>query len=187
MQPQTLLISVIALTTAVYPFFVYFGLSRLGPSILALILFAVILARFLLLGQHRRRPQLPQLLLVGGLCLLAAWFQSETLLRYYPVLMNLGFALFFWFSLHTEKPLIERFASVFIEDISVHAKRYMRGLTMIWAMLLLLNSVISLYTACCVSIQQWALYNGAIVYLVFGIFALCEFIYRQHYKKRFEN
>lgn len=184
MRPKTILIGAIAVATAVYPFIVYFGLDRFGTAALALILFAALLVRLLLLGKHERRAQFVQLLLVGSLCLLAAWFQSETLLRYYPVLMNFGFAAFFWFSLSSDQSLIERFARVFIQDISAHAKRYMRGLTKVWALLLLLNSVIALYTACCLSIKQWALYNGAIAYIVFGVFTLFELVYRHYYKKR---
>lgn len=187
MFPPILMIGAIAVVTAIYPFVVYFGINYFAPASLALMLFVLLLVRFLLLGAHRRVAQFVQLLLVGVLCLLVVWFQSEELLRYYPVLMNLGFAAFFWFSLNTDQPLIERFASVFIRDISVHAKRYMRGLTKVWALLLLVNSGISLYTACCLSMKQWALYNGAIVYVVYGTFTVCEMIYRQHYKKQHAN
>jgi uncharacterized membrane protein len=63
----------------------------------------------------------------------------------------------------------------------------MRGLTKAWAVILLLNSVMSFYTACCLSISQWAFYNAVIAYVFFGVFTLIELTYRQYYKKKFER
>jgi uncharacterized membrane protein len=63
----------------------------------------------------------------------------------------------------------------------------MRGLTKLWALLLLLNAAVAAYTACCLSLAEWTIYNGVIAYLVFGAFTLGELINRHFYKKRFQR
>jgi len=185
MRPQILLLAVIAIATAVYPFVVYTGLNEYGPTVLSLILFILLFARVVLRGDFNKPEQWLQLILVGSLCLVAAWLKSELLLRYYPVLMSVGFAVFFAISLRTERSLVERFASIFKSDIEPHQRIYMRGLTKLWAGLLLINAVISAYSACCVSLKIWTLYNGVIIYVVFGLFSFSEVIFRQFYRKRY--
>lgn len=204
MYSKAFLIGLSAIVMAVYPLIVYYSIGHLPLSSLAGLLFAFCLLRVFLLDWQASNnkennqqlsggnaPSLParsarylQLLLVGGLCLLVVWFQNDQLLRYYPVLMNLSFATLFFWSLSTEKSLIERMMSLVKQDVSAQAKRYMRGLTKIWAALLLANTLISWYTACCLSIQYWALYNGLLAYLIFAIFTLFELVFRHHYKKR---
>jgi len=187
MRPQVLLFVAIAIATAVYPFIVYTGLSEFGPTTLSLVLFGLLLARVILRGEYHQPEQYAQLSLVGSLCLFAAWQKSELILRYYPVAMSLGFAGFFAISLYSKTTLIERFASVFVKDIAEYQRRYMRVLTVAWALLLLLNAVVAGYTACCLSLAQWTLYNGAIAYIVFGLFSLGELINRHFYKKRYQK
>ena len=135
MRPQILLLAIIAVVTAVYPFIIYTGINQLGPVVLSLVLFILLLARVILRGDFDKPEQSVQLVLVGSLCLAASWLESEVLLRYYPVLMSVGFAFFFAISLRTEHSLIERFASIVKKDIEPHQRIYMRGLTKIWVVL----------------------------------------------------
>lgn len=185
MRFKLVLFAAIAIATAVYPFIVYTGLNSFGPASLSLVLFALLLGRVILRGQYRMPEQYAQLGLVGTLCLLAAWRDSEIILRYYPVAMSLGFSLFFAISLFAETSLVERFASLRVKHIEPHQKVYMRGLTKVWSLLLLMNAAVAGYTACCLSLAQWTLYNGAIAYIVFGTFALAELVFRHFYKKRY--
>ena len=187
MRPQVILFVVIAVATAGYPFIVYTGLQEFGPTVLSLVLFGLLLGRVILRGDYHQPEQYAQLALVGSLCLLAAWQKSETLLRYYPVAMSLGFAGFFAISLRSETTLVERFARVFVKDIEEHQRQYMRGLTVLWALLLLVNALVAAYTACCLSLAQWTFYNGVIAYVVFGLFTLGELVNRHFYKKRYER
>lgn len=175
--------TVVAAIAAVYPFLIYFGLSQYGIRPLALFLLVVLCLRVLLWQQFSHREKVILLGLIVLLCGFAAWLQSEALLRYYPVLMNLGFSLVFISSLFTEKPIIERLMSLVVQDFSEPALRYIRGLTLAWGIILLLNALVSFYTACCLSLQQWTIYNGAIVYLLFGLFTLGELVFRHFYKK----
>lgn len=181
----TLLFAIIGVATFAYPFIVYTSINQIGPAALSLVLFCLLFARVVLRGEFDKPEQYAQLILVGSLCLLAAWRDSEIILRYYPVAMSLAFSLFFAISLKAETTLIERFARMFIDEIEQHQRDYMRGLTKIWSLLLLCNSMIAAYTACCLSLAHWTLYNGLIAYMVFGVFTLGELINRHFYKKRY--
>ena len=182
------LVLIIAFATVAYPFVIYTQLNTWGPAVLAWGLFALLLARVLLRGEFKKPEQYLQLCLVGGLCVIAAVLQSEELLRYYPVAMSLAFAGFFLWSLRTATPLIERFAAFRNnEEFAPHARYYMRQLTKIWAVLLAVNGVVATYTACCVTLESWTLYNGAISYIVLGVFTLIELVVRHFYKKKHEG
>ncbi len=185
MRFPKVLFAAIGIATFAYPFIVYTSLNHIGSATLSIVLFVLLLARVILRGEYDKPEQYAQLSLVGSLCLLAAWRDSELILRYYPVAMSLCFSLFFAISLRGEITLVERFARLFVkEEIEQHQRDYMRGLTVLWSLLLLFNAGVAAYTACCLSLAQWTLYNGAIAYGVFGLFTLGELINRHFYKKR---
>ena len=186
MSLKSVFFAVIAVVTVAYPFVVYFSLNTFGVAPLALVLFLIMLIRVIVRGEYKQPEQYAQLILVGGLCVVAAWFNSETLLRYYPVMMNLAFAGFFAISLSTDRPLVERFASIFMNEIPEEGRSYMRTLTKVWAFILLINAGIAFYTACCLSLKAWTLYNGLLAYLFLGGFMLLEYAYRCVYIKRNE-
>ncbi len=185
MSQRAVLFSLVAVVAAAYPFLVYFGLSQYGVRSLALFLLVILSLRVLLWQQFNKKEKIVLMMLIFILCGLSAWFKSETILRYYPVLMNLSFGSVFLLSLRTEKPLIERLIALVMKDLPERAIRYLRGLTLAWGIVLITNGLISFYTACCLSLQQWTIYNGAIAYAVFGTFALAELVYRHFYKKRY--
>jgi len=183
-RPLPVLFALIAIATIVYPFIVFTSIEYLGASTLSLILFVLLVGRVLIRQQFRQPEQYIQLALVGSLCLFAAWQKSETLLRFYPVAMNFAFSLFFFLSLRQETTLIERFSQAFVKNPEPHQRAYMRGLTKVWAFILLINAGAAAYTACCTSLDIWTLYNGVISYVFFGLFSLAELINRYFYKKR---
>lgn len=184
MSHRALIFVLVALAGAAYPFVVYFTASEYGIRPLAIILSVILTLRVLLWQQFSRFEKIVLMTLIFLLCAFAAWRQSETLLRYYPVLMNLGFAVVFLLSLRSATPLIERLAGIVVKDFSNPAKRYLRGLTLAWGLLLTANALVSFYTACCLSLKQWTIYNGMIAYIVFALFTLCELTYRHFYKLR---
>ena len=184
MKRNVVVFSAIAAVTAIYPIVIYYGLNQFGPRALAILLLLILMLRGFYWQAFKFSEKLFYLLVVGTLCALAAWFESEEMLRYYPVLMNFGIASFFFTSLFTEQTLVERFASLMSTDLSPPARRYMRQLTLIWAMLLTVNGIISSYTACCLPLKQWAFYNGVLAYMIFALFSLAELIFRHFYKKR---
>jgi len=183
-RPQILLIAAIVIATFIYPFIVFTSIEKIGPASLSIILLCLLVARVVIRGKFNEPEQYLQLALVGSLCLIAAWQQSEFLLRFYPVAMNLVFSAFFFLSLRKEITLIEKFSQYFVKNPEPHQRKYMRGLTKAWGLLLLLNACLASYTACCSSLEVWTLYNGVISYVLFGLFSLAELVNRHFYKKR---
>lgn len=187
MNYKKIIFALIAIVTVAYPFIVYFSLDKFGPSLLSIALFIILLARVIIRGEFKRPEQYAQLLLVGGLCVIAALFNSEELLRYYPVMMNLAFAGFFVLSLTTETSLVERFAEMFMEEVPNEGRPYMRNLSKVWAAILVVNAAIAFYTACCLSLKAWTLYNGFLAYVFLGSFMALEYGYRQIHIKKHEG
>lgn len=178
----------LAALTVLYPFIVYTSLDAWGPDTLAMGLLVILTLRVLLRRDFKQPEQYLQLLLVGGLCVLAAWLQSEYLLRYYPVAMSLAFSCFFAVSLRSDTSMIERFANWSgDQEFETHQRNYMRQLTKVWALVLLLNALVAAYTACCMSLASWTAYNGFIAYIVLGILGFGELVYRHFYRKRKEG
>jgi len=175
--------AIFAVTLAVgYPLLVFFGLQHYGPRGLAVVLLLFVGIRYFLV-----RPVTPlqnmSAVIVGLFCLCIIALDSQILLKLYPVVLSVGVAAIFFFSLQGEKTAIERFAELAGETITPQAKLYMRRLTACWGGLMLVNAGIAAYTAFYLSLSQWTFYNGFLSYLIIGIFMLAEWLYRQHYKK----
>jgi len=168
-----------------YPFVVYWGLNNYGPAVLAILLFILLLLRFFLVRKNESRWQWGLLGFFALFCIAVVGLNSESLLRYYPVLMSIAVAAVFAFSLTTDMPIIERFARMLKKPPPSYAKNYLRNLTKIWSGLLVFNALVAGYTACCMSLQNWTLYNGILSYAFFAIFILLELIYRQFYKRKY--
>lgn len=184
MPYRTLLYAIIALLAVAYPFAVYYGLKHYSASVFAWILFALLIVRVVVKGNYKEPSQWMQLVVVGVFCIIVVVMNSENLLRYYPVLMSLGFSALFAFSLRSKTSLIERFVKMSGKDYSLQAHSYMRGLTLVWALILAVNALIAAYTACCMSLKQWTLYNGLLAYFLLGGFSLAELVFRYFYKEK---
>lgn len=177
----------VGLATIIYPFFIYYGLSEYGPSVFALILFVLMVIRVVVKGSYQEPSQWLQLLIIGIFCCAIILFKSDVLLRFYPVIMSLGFSLLFAISLTSKTTLVERFAKMAGQDYPQQALGYMRSLTKVWAIILFFNAMIAAYTACCASLKSWTLYNGFLAYFLLGGFVLFEYIFRCYYRRRFED
>jgi len=187
-MPYKVIISVlISIAMVIYPFLVYYGLSEYGPATFAVALFVLLICRVVVKGNFHEPSQWLQLIVVSAFCLAVVVVNSEGLLRLYPVLMNVGFALLFAFSLKSDTCLIERFTRMGKIDYPEEAVGYMRNLTAAWAVLLFINAGISAYTACCMSLKVWTVYNGLIAYFILGGFSIIEIILRPYFKKRLAN
>lgn len=168
----------VGLIAVIYPFVVFVGLNKLGVSNLVLVLLAVVVLRFVLLGSHRDVSQWLLLAAVGIFCGGVYILKSESLLKLYPVLMSLSVASIFAFSLLQEESLIEKFARRMGKKISHREKRYTRRLTWIWTVVLILNASVALYTACCMELKYWAYYNGFLSYVLLATLFVAELCYR---------
>lgn len=107
------------------------------------------------------------------------------LLKYYPVLMNLGFFLLFFISSFMKETIIQKLAKIMEPDIKPKALEYTRKLTYIWAVFTFCNFCISLFTVF-LSEKIWAVYNGCISYLLIGLFFAIEYIIRIRFKRKYD-
>lgn len=174
----------------VYPVAIYFADAYLTPSQLLAGLCLLLAGRILVaawITEVKRR----RYLLVAGLMLAAAVLTLRFLprldldwLRLYPMVFSLAmFALFFG-SLFTRMSLVERIARTMQHELPPQGVIYTRRVTWAWCGVLLLNSLVALYTAIGTSIRVWSLYNGIIVYFLFGGVLLGEYLLRTHLKRK---
>lgn len=175
--------AILALVLA-YPILSYFGIRNLTAAQFAWAIMAAFIVRFAIIKEARQARQWPILVGVIIFCAFVIANNSEQLLRFYPVLMNTGFGLLFLNSLRGQQSLIEQFMRAGGKIPPTHALGYLRSLSAAWGILLLVNAFVSGYTACCSTPYVWALYNGALSYVVIAIFVAVELIYRQYYRRR---
>lgn len=173
----------------VYPFAVYFADGRLTPNQLLAGLLLLFAARLLLAARLGSRPRANlalAVLLIAAAVAVVLWLPDVDihLLRFYPLLLNLlAFAVFFG-SLFSRMPLIERVAHLLEPELPPEGVRYTRQVTWAWSGLLLLVALGSLYTAIESSLRVWSLYNGLIVYVIFGAAFSCEYLVRTRLRRR---
>ena len=175
-KPATLIVA--ALTVA-YPLLIWFGMGKVAPAWLALLLVVVSGLRAL----ATRQPI--WLVAAGGGLLLAAFaaFGSSVLpLKFYPVLVNTVLLAVFSISLRHPPSVIERLARLHDPDLPEAGVRYTRRVTQVWCGFFIVNGSIALATAIWASNTVWALYNGLIAYLLMGVLFAGEWLLRRRFR-----
>lgn len=170
-----------------YPVIVYFGLSHLPISVLGGSLFVLFMIRLLAsLWHHKKTAQelIPMALGVGGVLLAATILQSEKLLLFVPVAMNVVLLLSFGATLFKGTPMIERFATLAGEEITERVQGYCRRVTWVWVGFFSLNGTVALYTVLFASKEVWTLYNGLISYTLIGALMGVEYLFRLRSRRR---
>ncbi|MEI7614130.1 MAG: hypothetical protein WCK63_14605 [Betaproteobacteria bacterium] len=176
------------LSWLLYPFAILFGLQVLEPRYVAMVFALALLLR----RRQSARQLLAELtwvdLSVVVLMLLFAGLtsvtNSELLLRFYPAAMTAGVLLIFPLSLVFPPSMVERIARLSTPDLPPAGVRYTRRLTAAWCVFLVLNGVVSIYTAVYASQEMWALYNGFVAYLLMGALFSGEWLYRRYFFSR---
>jgi uncharacterized membrane protein len=169
------------LLTAAYPLLVYFGLTRAEPRVIALLLCALALARWL----GSRSHQALAVALTGlGLAAIATWTNAALPLKLYPVAVNGALLAFFALSLWQGPPVVERLARLQEPELDARAIAYTRRVTQVWCAFFLLNGSVALATALWASDATWALYNGLIAYGLMGALMGVEWLVRQRVRAR---
>lgn len=174
------------LSWLVYPFAILFCLQLMAPRYVA-----ILLAISLVLRRHQQVRQMMTgmsradiSIFIALLCfaVITALTDSEFLLRFYPLAMNLGMLLLFSLSLLSPPSMVERFARLREPDLSEEGVKYTRGVTKIWCVFFVINAGISMWTALYSSQELWALYNGFIVYMLMGLLFSGEWVFRYFYR-----
>ena len=170
---------VAAVATMAYPFAVWLGLARFEPRWLALGLLALVVLRA---GEMRSRRTALFAGLGAGVLVVATWLHNDALpLKLYPVVVNATLLAVFAASLFRPPTVIERLARLTDPDLPPAAIPYVTRVTQVWCAFFVANGAIALWTALAASDAAWALYNGAIAYVLIGALLLGERLIRPHH------
>ena len=140
---------------------------------------------FLLVLQKREFPSILYsctVLLIG--CLL--YFQEILSVMFYPVAASAIVSACFFVSFYFPPCIVLRIAKNLEPDLPEKAQSYCKKVNLFWAIFILINCLISLYTVLYTSEKIWALYNGLISYLLIGLAMLGEYALRIKVKRQNE-
>ena len=163
------------LATLIYPLAIWLGLARFEPRWLGCVLLAVALLR----AAVSREP-VWLIAAAGALVLVIATFvlNDDLPLKLYPVLVNAALLGVFGLSLWRPPTVIERLARLRHPDLPPEGVRWVANVTKAWCLFFMLNGGIALWTALYASDATWALYNGAIAYVLIGAMLGGEWLLR---------
>ena len=165
----------LASASLLYPVIVWLGLKYLGaPAIVGIL--AVVVALRLALGRRTALDLVLVLAVLAAVVLLA--IDSRTAVLIHPVLVNFGFAGVFAYTLAAPPPMVERLARILDPDLPAAAP-YLRKVTLAWIGFFLVNGTIAVWTVVWGTIDQWAIYNGVIAYLLIGVMFAGELLVRR--------
>jgi len=157
-----------------YPLLVYLAISNGVSWIFPLLFGALFIRRSLTGGKQALMFVTLALLLFGG----AIFFQDVSA-KMIPVFIHISMFTIFYGSLHTARPMIERFARLDFPDMPPEIVVYTRNVTRLWALFFAVNIVLCTALALWADHEVWALYNGAIIYLLLGLMMVCEYGWRR--------
>lgn len=183
MTRSTLIRAVFIVCIAAYPFIILFGLRHLPPSAFGLALLVLLAMRYGVLLPSERPILLPMLLIFLTYALTATVSQSETMLLYYPAVVNFTLSAVFLNSLRQGDPLLLRIIRARGWPVSEHGPKYLYRLTGIWAVFFIINGLVSIWTST-LSLEIWTLYNGFLSYCLVAVLVGVEYVFRRYYKRR---
>lgn len=169
-----------------YPVAVYYGLSRWGLGVIAVI-FALLFLLRIVAGHRAKLKELKYIAWLSGgagivLTLLAMLFRQHGWLTYYPVVVNILLFSLFFSSLWQPQTIIERLARIQEPELPESGIGYTRNVTKVWCAYFVINGTIALYT-CFLSLEIWTLYNGLISYILTAALFAGEWLVRQRLRQ----
>ena len=178
---KALLKAAVVTLSICYPFMVYWGLQNYDAKLLLPLLLIILALRWLVgAGVAEHKVVIVTLL---GIVIIALVWGSQLSLKFYPVLMNLGFLTLFVSSLSSPPTIVERLARIKEPDLPPEAVAYTHKVTQVWSVFFLFNGTIAAVTALWASDEVWMLYNGFIAYLLIGGLAGGEWLVRQRVRR----
>ncbi len=183
---KPLLKVVVIILSICYPFMVYWGLQNYDAKLL-LPLILILLGLRWLTGRGLTNNGLTEhkvvIITLLGIVVITLMWGSQLGLKFYPVLMNLGFLVLFASSLISPPSIVERLARIKEPDLPPEAVSYTYKVTQVWSAFFLFNGTVAAITALWASDEVWMLYNGFIAYLLIGTLAGGEWLVRQRVKR----
>ena len=111
--------------------------------------------------------------------LLVAVARIPALMLYYPLLVNAVMLLLFAGSLFIGPPLVERLARLQHPHLSPQGVSYTRRVTFLWCVFFLVNGALIGGLIFLGNMRWWAIYSGAVSYVLMGALFLLEWGYRK--------
>lgn len=176
---------VLAVLMVLYPFLVYFGLTRFSLAAVVAVLGVYAGLRLLMLWLLKMRDGLPWVLtgLVIVVLVLTWWSGQSRVLLGYPVLVNAVFFCIFAISYLFPPTIVERMARRWDPEFTEAAVPYTRKVTLAWCVFFVFNGGMAAWSMMWPK-NYWALYNGLISYLLIGLMFAGEWCVRRQVKKR---
>lgn len=170
-----------------YPLVIFFALAWLEPRevglvVLGLVALRLFTARFGAAIAFVKEVWIPAAA-VAVVALGTAIWNDPTGLLLAPTLINAALLATFGASLWAERPIVERFARLQVEDLSPAEVSYCRSVTQIWCAFFVVNGGTALYLALAGDIEAWTLFAGFISYVLIGMLFAGEYVYR-HWRFR---
>ena len=175
---QPLKLAVLVLSIA-YPFLIYWGLQHYSASRLLPLLFLLLGLRWIVGGKSSERTTL--IVIMAALVFIVLVWGHQLGLKFYPVMVNIGFLSLFVGSLIFPPPIVERMARIREPDLSPRGVAYTYKVTWVWIVFFIINGSIAALTAVWGSDEIWVLYNGFIACLLIGILFGSEWLVRRRY------
>jgi len=126
----------------------------------------------------------PALLVCAAAVACLALLDSALAVYAYPVVLSLAASGVFAITLRQPPSLIEKLALASGEIWSPELRKYCRNVTAIWAVWLMINAAIAARLALLGDDRSWALWTGAINYLVSGAVFAIEWLVRRNLVQR---
>lgn len=164
----------------IYPYLIYRGIESgiawVSPAIFATVYFVQGLTA------KSVKLRVKKIMIAISLMLGAYYLQTITA-KIIPVLIQLMLMFLFGQTLLKGKgpSLVETFARLEFPQFPDYVSPYCRTVTIIWTSFFAMNAVISTVLAVWGTNYWWALYNGVLMYVLMGVLAIVEYIYR-HYR-----
>ncbi len=176
--------TVLTLSLACYPFLVYFLFGKIEHPYLIGV-FALLIGLRLVFAPGLSKKVIA-LGAVGLLlfCSAAVMDPELTILKLYPVALNMGAAVFAGYTIIHPPSAIERLSHHMGVDVEGPAVPYTKWLTAVWLMFFVVNGVAAAYTALAASTGVWMWYNGFVSYLLIGLLIVGEYPVRLLYRRR---
>ena len=174
---KQLLKAVIIVLSIAYPFMVYWGLQHYPASNLLPLLLILLALRWIVGNKTSERVIL--IVILFSVVIVAFIWGHQLGLKFYPVMVNLGFLVLFAGSLFSPPSFVERLARIRQPNLSPQGVAYTLKVTWVWSVFFLINGGVATMTALWASNEMWALYNGFIAYVLIGILAGGEWIVRR--------
>jgi uncharacterized membrane protein len=175
----------LAVMIVLYPFLVYFGLTRFSLAIVVVALAVYAGVRLIMLTLLKTRDSLPWVLtgLVIIVLLVTWWTGQSRVLLGYPVLVNAVFFCVFAISYLYPPTIVERMARRLDPDFTDAAIPYTRKVTLAWCVFFIVNGAMAGWSMVWPQ-DYWALYNGLISYGLIGFMFAGEWCVRKRVKRR---